>query len=1074
MAPRESEAAAGETLALDGDTTLAGSKDDPALDGEPTLAGSKDDPALDGKPTLAGSKNGPALDGEPTLAGSKDGPALDQPREIEHQHTLIASGEITTSPASSAAKPSASSPPRAQELSLLEKTVAAPHEAMASASSAAHGGAQTVSSGPMSPRLGRYVLLDPLGEGGMGIVYAAYDPELDRKVAIKLIRSRIADSEARIRLLREAQAMAKLSHVNVVAVYDAGTIKEQVFVAMELVKGQTLGDWIAAEPRDWSQIVDVFLAAGRGLAAAHDAGLVHRDFKPDNVLMADDGAVKVTDFGLARVIQRGLPMDDERRRGIAVGEGGTLDLELTRAGAIMGTPAYMAPEQHRGETVDARSDQFAFCVALYQALYNTLPFPTTNLFELVDAVCEGNIKEPPKSAKVPAWLHRTVLRGLDPEPERRWPSIDALLSELGRDRQRTRRWYAFAGISAALGLSVALLAASDDQNLCTGGRDELRGVWDPATKTAALQAIRNTGVSYADATASRVSELIDRRTDAWVESFTTTCLAHHRSELSDVLYDLELGCLYRRRDELAARVDVLREADAEVVEQAIMVIDDLPSLDICRDPLRLRAGVAPPEDPKIASTVEKLRRQLDRAQAEGAAGRGKRGLPLASAVVDRAQPLGYAPLLAEALLVKGEMLTLTGDYSGAESTLADAWWRALASSHDEVANEAAIDLLDVVGNRRAEASQGLVWGRHAEALLERRGDDALALSGTYLNNLASVYSSNGQYKEALETADQALLGERTRLGKDHPKIAALLTLRGSILRHLGRYDESITSLRGAIEILRTSLGDDHPKVADALNNLGLALSDRRDLLGAERALEESLTIRERALGRNHPEVASSAHNLGIALMGQGKYEEAESAFKRAVEIRENLDHDPHLSDPIISLGNIYLLSGQSQEALSAYRRALAIDIEVFGEDHPNISYSRNNVGTALWFTGELEEAEHELRAALAQMEERLGPEHPILAAPLLGLAEIALDRAKPQEARELLKRALPLARDWSLSERARMHFADARARWLLGQDRANARADAKRALADLEAGGRPQAIFATRNRAWLEGLPATL
>ncbi len=1014
--------------------------------------------------------------GETTLAGSRDDPARDRRGTIELQHTLIASGEIASSTATSSGSPSPSPSQANNETKkyLIEETMAAP-PGMTGDSPAQPSGSPSIRNNPMSPRLGRYVLLGPLGEGGMGIVYAAYDPELDRKVAIKLIRSDIADSEARVRLLREAQAMAKLSHVNVVAVYDAGTVEQQVFVAMELVKGQTLGDWISADSRDWQAIVDVFLAAGRGLAAAHDAGLVHRDFKPDNVLMADDGAVKVTDFGLARVIQRGLPMGDERRRGISVGDGGTLDLELTRAGAIMGTPAYMAPEQHRGETVDARSDQFAFCVALYQALYETLPFPTTNLFELVDAVCEGRIKEPPKSAKVPAWLHRTVLRGLDPEPERRWPSIDALLRELGRDRQRTRRrWYAFAGISATIGLSVALLTGGDDQNLCTGGRDELRGVWDPATQTAVLRAIRDTGVSYADATASRVADLIDRRTDAWVESFTATCLAHHRSELSDVLYDLELGCLYRRRDELAARVDVLREADAEVVEQAIMVIGDLPSLDICRDPLRLRAGVAPPEDPKIASTVDQLRRQLDRARAEGAAGRGKRGLPLASAVVDRAMPLGYTPLLAEALLVKGQMLTQTGDYSGAESTLADAWWRALASSHDEVANRAAIDLLDVVGNRRAEAAQGLLWGRHAEALLERRGDDALALRGTYLNSLASVYSSNGQYNEALETTEQAIEGERTRLGEDHPKIAALLSLRGSILRHLGRYDESITSLQDAIEILRTSLGDDHPKVANALNNLGMALSDRRDLLGAQHALEESLSIREKALGRDHPDVASSAHNLGIALMGQGKYTEAENAFKRAVEIRERLDHDPHLSDPIISLGNIYLLRGQSKEALSAYRRALAIDIEVFGDEHPNISYSRNNVGTALWFTGELEEAERELRAALAQMEERLGPEHPILAAPLLGLAEIALDRAEPQRARELLGRALPLARDWSASERARMLFADARARWLMGQDRARARTDAIQALADLNAGGQPQAIFAARNRAWLETLPATL
>ncbi|MCA9663698.1 MAG: serine/threonine protein kinase, partial [Myxococcales bacterium] len=420
-------------------------------------------------------------------------------------------------------------------------------------------------------RLGRYVVLEPLGEGGMGIVYAAYDPELDRKVAIKLIRSAHAGDEARLRLLREAQAMAKLSHPNVVAVYDVGTFEGQVFVAMELIHGETLGDWFKDHERSWREIVVKFIAAGRGLAAAHDAGLIHRDFKPDNVLLDDDGAVKVTDFGLARVDTQGVALDDERRRRIAVGDGGTLDLQLTRAGAIMGTPAFMAPEQHRGAAADARSDQFAFCVALYQALYGQLPFPATTLFELVDAVTEGRIAEPPpaRRAKVPAWLHRALVRGLATDPERRWPSIHALLAELSRDRQRARRWLAFGGVAAIVGVAAALVAGGDDPDLCTGGRTELAGIWDEASAREVDHALRATGLSYADATADKVAAALDTQTKAWVEAFTAACLARHRSELSDELYDLELACLYRRRDELAARVDVLREADAEVVERAL-------------------------------------------------------------------------------------------------------------------------------------------------------------------------------------------------------------------------------------------------------------------------------------------------------------------------------------------------------------------------------------------------------------------------------------------------------------------------------------------------------------------------
>ena len=922
---------------------------------------------------------------------------------------------------------------------------------------------------PMHPRLGRYVLLEPLGEGGMGIVYAAYDPELDRRVAIKLIRSKITDEEARLRLQREAQAMAKLSHVNVVTVYDVGSVDSQIFVAMELIRGQTLGDWIRGAARAWPEVVEVFLAAGRGLEAAHRAGLVHRDFKPDNVLIADDGSVKVTDFGLARVIRRGLPVDDDHRRSISVGDGSTLDLELTRDGAIMGTPAYMAPEQHRGDEVDARSDQFALCVALYQALYDVLPFPTTNLFELVDAVTEGRIKEPPKGTGVPAWLQRAVLRGLEPDPAKRWPTIQALLAELGRDRQRALRWWAFAGIAglaAGLGLTLAL-TAGEEQELCTGGRERLTGVWDPAARAAVDRAIRSTGLSYAEATAERVQGLLDRQADAWVQAYGEACLAHHRSELSDELYDLELGCLYRRADDLGARVEVLREADAEVVERAILAISDLPSLAACHDPLRLRAELQPPEDPETASAVLALRKRLDRARAEGAAGRGRLGLPLAIGVLAEAEPLGYTPLLAEAHLSKGTLLTLTGDYSGARAALSDAWWSALAGKHDAIANDAAIQLLEIVGHRLAEPAAGLQWGRNAEALLERRGVEADELRGPYLSSLAAVLSGKGDYDEALATVDRALDRERARLGDDHPRLADLLIQRGNTLRRLGRYDDATKSLREAIELLRETLSGDHPRVAIALNSLGAALSDNRDFAGSQRALEESLAIRERALGPQHPDVAASANNLGVALMEQGKHAEAEQAFQRAISIRERSGKDPLLSDTVVNLGNLYLFLGRSDEALLAYRRALLNDREIFGDEHPNVAFSRNNVGTALWFTGDAEAAKLELAAALELLQDRLGADHPIVAAPLLGLAELALDRGEPKVALAHLEAATPLTKSWSPAERARLLFAEARARWLLGQDRESARAAAERALAEVQAGGLPQAPFAARYREWL-------
>jgi hypothetical protein len=266
--------------------------------------------------------------------------------------------------------------------------------------------------------LGRYIVLDPLGEGGMGVVYAAYDPELDRKLAVKVLRDRLSGAVGRSsRLLREAQALARLDHPNVVAVYDVGTIDGQVFIAMELVAGQTIGAWLEARPRDGRAIVEVYRLAGHGLAAAHALGIVHRDFKPENVLIDSRGRVRVVDFGLARTAEDaedadnpppGAAPDPERSGG---GARVSLAVTLTRTGAIVGTPGYIAPEQEHGKTQPA-VDQFSFCVALWKALYGELPYAGKSGPELAAAAKAGEIRAPSSPTRVPAWLHRILLRGL--------------------------------------------------------------------------------------------------------------------------------------------------------------------------------------------------------------------------------------------------------------------------------------------------------------------------------------------------------------------------------------------------------------------------------------------------------------------------------------------------------------------------------------------------------------------------------------------------------------------------------------------------------------------------------------
>jgi hypothetical protein len=283
--------------------------------------------------------------------------------------------------------------------------------------------------------VGRYTVLSLLGRGGVGEVYAAYDPQLDRRVALKLLRPRYGAGNLRgeARLLREARAIARLSHPNVIAVYDAGKVGDRIFVAMEYVDGETLASWLAARPRSRTEIMQVFRGAAHGLAAAHASGLVHRDFKPQNVMVARDGTAHVTDFGLVQLSV--ADSEDDAKGAAAEQDDGARDLTLTRSGEFLGTPLYMAPEQFKLEATDARTDQFSFCVALYQALYGEHPFladAAAGIGRLREDVVAGRIRPAPARAAVPAWIRRVLVRGLATTSEERWPSMTELAATLDR------------------------------------------------------------------------------------------------------------------------------------------------------------------------------------------------------------------------------------------------------------------------------------------------------------------------------------------------------------------------------------------------------------------------------------------------------------------------------------------------------------------------------------------------------------------------------------------------------------------------------------------------------------------
>lgn len=305
-------------------------------------------------------------------------------------------------------------------------------------------------------KVNRFVILDRIGTGGMGVVFAAYDPRLDRKVALKLLRSRedsaATPREAQTRLLREAQAMAQLSHPYVISVYDVGTYRSEVYIAMEFVEGDTLSGWLRKWERPWRDVHAKFLQAAQALASAHAAGLVHRDFKPDNVLVGYDERVRVMDFGLARSLYESAPYGDGpfARPSTADDAQSALNQTLTKTGSLLGTPRYMAPEQFLGQPSDARSDQFSFCLSFYEALYGYHPFADGTAQKLAEGKTSSH-RPPPEDSHVPTWLYKVLAKGLERAPDKRHASMDVLLQ---RCRQPVRRpgngrWLVTAGILAA-------------------------------------------------------------------------------------------------------------------------------------------------------------------------------------------------------------------------------------------------------------------------------------------------------------------------------------------------------------------------------------------------------------------------------------------------------------------------------------------------------------------------------------------------------------------------------------------------------------------------------------------------
>ncbi len=917
--------------------------------------------------------------------------------------------------------------------------------------------------------IGRYVVIDRIGEGGMGVVYAAYDPELDRKLALKLLHHATGDrAEARrTRLVREAQAMARLSHRNVIVVHDVGMVDDAllatpprlgglkagpagplVFVAMEFIDGHSLAQWMTTA-RPWRAVLDVFVQAGRGLAAAHDAGLVHRDFKPDNVMIAHDGRVVVTDFGLARAA--GTADESSAQHPIELvprlAAKGTLAATVTAQGAIMGTPAYMAPEQHEGRVADARSDQFSFAVALYEALYRQRPFAGEDFASLAYHVTSGHVREPPAGADVPGWLAKVVQRALAVAPEARYASMHALLAELSRDRSVRPRWWAVflgVGASAATGLYAGAMIETDPAP-CTGAAQEIAEVWNREKSDEIHARFFATNLPYVEEQWPTVRAELDGWAESWSLAYVDACEdTHVRGEQSEALLDTRMLCLARHREGLEAVVELFANADASVVQGALAAVQGLPNLRACEQIESLLDPVPPPADPVTAGKVDSLRPELARVAALGRAGLHDVGLGAARDLVARTAETDYGPLHGEALEHLAAFERASGQWADAETHLREAVAVALRGRADMIAARAAVDLVEVVGHnqtdrttQRARRHDAVAWAELAEALLERAGGDP-ELEIALFDSRARMLEASGELDAAREQLERLLAIRERSHGSEDVRVADTAVALGDVVARLGDVRRARELYERALSIDEYAVGLEHPKVGEVLTVLGRTCLRLGDVDAALDHLARAVAVGE-AQGKGDDALAlvRPLTEMGRAYTSLGRMRDAGEALDRALAIAVE---DPRAVDAAsvasvhVALAELALARGEPALAIEQAGRART----ALGSDAPAVQAAAIDLvaADALLEFHRADEARTRGQAALAALTAALGEEDPALVDAWLVIGRADLELDAPSRALDSLERALAVARERALpSDRtAAVEQALADALWSSGRD----------------------------------------
>jgi len=819
-------------------------------------------------------------------------------------------------------------------------------------------------------RFGRYEVRRVLGRGGMGTVYAAHDPMLHRDVALKVLRREgipSLDTEGQQLLLREARAAAAISHLHIVTIYDVAELDGETYISMELLEGPSLRQLMRTHEPGSPVVLRALLQAARGLAAAHARGLVHRDFKPTNVMLRGRGEAVVLDFGLATVSHEPGTHTAPDLGGAAAPDGEEAD---SSSRFIVGTPPYMAPEQHLGRAVDARADQFSLCVVLYEALYGQRPFRGKGFAQLREQACSGEIPEPPSDASALARrLWPVIGRGLRPEPEARWGSIEELLVPIEREmgRARASRLAVLGlGVVAALVLSPLLLLPTSDP--CSGAAEPLAVVWNDEVRARTREAVLATPVSHAERTWSHVESGLDELGTAWVDTRVSVCRTLG-AEILATAEDPQVQCLDRRLAELRAFVELLEQPDSKVLDGAVMALPDPTAITTCEMAERTES----PLPPEQAAAIAKADQEIDAIRVWLQADRIDEALVRARALLPEVESIDHPPLQARMHYVLGEAQVHRNEIDAAGAELEAGY--ELALGHDDaLAARLAARLAHLRGYRQSRLDEGQTWRRHAEAALERAPSDPLATA--YVEReVAVLLDASGEHEAALERLEHALELLETHYGPTHVQLLPVLSSLAVVQHRLGRLEAAVATHERTLALKRAKLGDDHPSTVHTLRNLAAALSNLDQL---DEALAMMIDVLERQRASPHIDpmmLASTESSMGIILLHLGRMPEAQAAFERAVEGADAWTEERHPDAAIIliGLGNAAKRRGDLELATRAYTRSLAIQEALLGPDHPQLARSLISLAQVQRKAGDVDGAIVLLERAITVLEASRAP-----------------------------------------------------------------------------------------------------